>query len=189
MPFGATLPVKALNSGFLGNVSRIGKRTITARQVLATTPNPISFGQAVVINPATDTYQSVADFIAGGGTFTAALFAGIAVRNVKTNISFVSLEQTETPGLVGSYAPGQMCEVLEEGSITTLITNGTPVSQAPVFVRIALNGAIPAGVVGDLEAVADGANTVSLTDIARFRTSVQDANGVAEITILNRVAA
>jgi hypothetical protein len=49
-----------------------------------------------------------------------------------------------------------MAGILERGSIPVTINNGTPVSQNPVFVRTALNGAIPAGVVGGFEAVADG---------------------------------
>jgi hypothetical protein len=191
MPFGATIPVVSLNNGFLGWVSRIGKRTITARPVLPTTPNPINFGDAVVIVPTTgggDSYQSVADYIAGGGTFTAAKFAGICVRNVKTNLAFVSLETTESIVSVGNYAPGQMCEALEEGSITTACNVGVPLSQNPIYIRVALNGAFPAGVVGGVEAVADGANTVQVPSVL-FRNGTIDGNKVVELTILNRVAA
>jgi len=93
--------------------------------------------------------------------------------------------------VAGSYAPGTLAEVLEEGSITVNITVGTGIaSQGPVFVRTALNGAIPAGIVGDLEAQADGGNTVSLATVGVvFRTGVLDGNNTAEITIRNRVAA
>ena len=35
-----------------------------------------------------------------------------------------------------------------------------PTAGGSVYIRVALNGAIPNGVVGGLEAVADGANTV-----------------------------
>ena len=188
--FGVSLPVIALNNGFLGAVSRIGKLTITARQVLSTSAKGPNFGDPCVIVPGAanvaDTIQSVADYITAGGTFTAAKFAGTAVREVKTNLSFVAMESLGT--FVGGYAPGEIAELCEEGSVTVKINNGAPISQAPVYVRTVLNAAIPAGVVGGFEAVADGVNTIQLTGVV-FRTGVLDSNGVAEITILNRVAA
>lgn len=187
--FGGVIPVKALNLGFLGNVSRLGERVIAARQVLTTTPNPIYFGSPVIIVPDSTggTYQSVSDFIAGAGAFTAAKFAGVAVRNVKTMLQYTAWGNVQNP-LIGQFAPGQMAEVLERGSITVQINNGTPVVQGPVFVRILANAGIPAGVVGGFEAVADGTNTVQLTGVV-FRTGVVDANNVSEITLLSRVAA
>jgi hypothetical protein len=187
--FGGVIPVTALNLGFLGNVSRIGERVIAARQVLASTPNPIKFGDACVIVPDSTggTLQSIADFILGGGTFTAPRFAGIAVRNVKTFLTYSTLGTVQTPQ-IGTYAPGQLAEALERGSITVKINNGAPVSQNPVYVRVLANGGIPAGVVGGLEAVADGTNTIVVPSVV-FRTGVLDANGVAEITLLSRTAA
>jgi hypothetical protein len=193
--FGAVIPVTGLNLGFLGQVSRLGKRTITARIANnVTNSTAILFGAPVVIvantNSAGGAYQSVADFInVSSGTFTAALFAGIAVREVKTNLTY-SAATPLSMVVAGSYAPGTMAEVLEEGTITVNIPVGTPVSQNPVWVRTVLNGAIPAGIIGDLEAVADGSNTVSLATVGTvFRTGVLDANNTAEVTIRNRVAA
>lgn len=187
--FGGVIPVTTLNLGYPGNVSRIGERVIASRQVLLTTPNAINFGDTVVIvaDSVGGTYQSVKDFIATPGTMTAARFAGVAVRNVKTMLQFIAWGNTQS-ALYGQYAPGQMAEVLERGSITVKINNGTPVSQAGVFLRTVYNASIPAGVVGGLEAVADGANTIALTNVV-FRTGVLDANGCAEITLLSRVAA
>lgn len=187
--FGTVIPVTALNLGFLGNPSRMGERVIAARQVLTTTPNPINFGDPVIIVPDSTggTYQSVKDLIAGAGTFTAAKFAGVAVRNVKTMLIYQQWGNVGSPQ-IGQYAPGAIAEVLERGSVTVKINNGTPVSQNPVFVRTVLNGAIPAGVVGGFEAVADGTNTIQLVNVV-FRTGVLDANGVSEITIMQRVAA
>jgi hypothetical protein len=187
--FGTVIPVTALNLGFLGNVSRIGERVIAARQVLPTALSPISFGDGVVIvsNAVGGYYQQIGDFIAGGGTFTAAKFAGVAVRNVKTMLIYTALSPIQTPQ-IGQYAASQMAEALERGSVTVKINNGSPTSQGPVFVRTVVNGTIPAGVVGGFEAIADGTNTVQLTGVV-FRTGVIDANGIAEITLLSRVAA
>jgi hypothetical protein len=189
--FGAVIPVTGLNLGFVGQVTRLGERVITSRPVLSTAALNINFGDPVVIIPngsgGGDTYQSVADFIGQGGTFTAAKFAGVANREVKTNLSYTSLGNTGTPQ-IGSYAPNEMAEALERGSILVKINVGTPVSQGTVYVRTTLNGAIPAGLVGGFEAAADGSNTVALTGVV-FRTGVLDANSTAEITLLNRVAA
>jgi hypothetical protein len=155
--FGTVIPVLSLNLGFPGNISRVGERVIKSRQVLSTTANPLYFGQGAVIVPDSvgGTVQSIADFINGGGNFSASNFAGVAVRNVKTNLNYSTLGNLGAPTL-GSFAQGQQAGVLERGSTVVNITHGTPVSQNPVFVRTALNGAIPAGLVGDFEAVADG---------------------------------
>lgn len=191
--FGTVLPVTGLNNGYLGQVSRLGERVITARPVLATAASPVSFGDPVVIIPnATsglgDSYQSVADFIAGGGTFTAARFAGVANREVKTNVQFTTLFNTNNV-TINSYGIGEMAEALERGSVTVLIHAGlVPLSQGPVYIRTVLNGAIPTGVVGGFEGAADGTNSILIPGVV-FRTGLVDVNGVAEITLLNRVAA
>jgi len=124
----------------------------------------------------------VTDFINGGGTMTAALFAGIAVEEVKTTGSFPS-----TPGVdvVGSYPQGDYADALNFGSIMVTINNGTPVSQAPLYLRISANAVVPNGVIGGFEAVADGVHTVELTGVV-FTTGSMDSNNSAEITLLNR---
>jgi hypothetical protein len=183
MSFGKTIPVTGLVGTFPGHVSRLGPLNITARQVLPSTPNPISFGQVVVINPATNTYQSVADFIAGGGTFTAALFAGIAVEEVLTTGGY---PYSPDAGVTGAYNPGNQCEAINFGTVSVPVNAGTPQSQGTVYVRISANGANT--IVGGIEAASDTTHTVALTGVV-FSTGVKDANSNAEITILNRVAA
>jgi hypothetical protein len=194
--FGAVIPVTGLNIGFLGQVSRTGERVIAARQANVANKLNINFGDPVVLlgDATGGTYQSVADFVIGagtpsaptGGSFTAALFAGVAVREVKTNLGYPI-----TPGNapVGYYAPGQEAEALERGSIAVKfnVTTGA-VAGGPVYVRILLNGAIPAGLIGGFETQADGGNSILLTNVV-LRTGVVDGNNVAEITLLNRVAA
>jgi hypothetical protein len=185
--FGGVIPVTGLNLGFPGTVSRLGERVIASRPVFATSTLNIAFGEAVVIDTATDTYRSVADLIAASGTFTAAKFAGVGVRQIKTNLQFATLGNG-SPASNAYFAPNQMAGILERGSISVLCRVGTPVSQSAVYVRVALNGAFPAGVVGGFEAAADGSNTVQVPGVV-WRTSQIDGNSVAEITLLNRVAA
>lgn len=143
--FGQVIPVLGLNNGFPGAVSRIGERLITARQVLSTTPNSLAFGApCVIIADATGgTYQSVADFIAAAASNSGSVysqFAGIAVREVQTQLTYPA---GSTPGLVqvGYYQPGQLAEVLERGSITVAVVEGSPTSQGQVYVRVYANTA------------------------------------------------
>lgn len=161
--FGAVIPVLGLNLGFLGEITRIADRLVTARQVLSTTPSNINFGDPAVIVPTTgggDTLISVADYITANGAaaFSATNLAGVAVREVKTNLTY-------SPALFGLsqqtnyYAPGEMAEILSRGSILVNCRVGTPVSQGSVYIRATANGAIPAGVVGGFEAAADGSVT------------------------------
>lgn len=162
--FGSTIPVTGLLLGFPGKPSRMGKRTIAARQVLSTTANPILFGAPVVINPTTDTYQSVADFVAAGGAFTGSLFAGVAVAEVQTTYGY-----PYNPGtaILGSFLQGLMAEAMEEGSITVQFqtaATSTQVSQNPIYIRVALNSAYAAAVVGGYELFSDAA--VSTTGTA-----------------------
>lgn len=187
-PFGQTIPVTGPYIGFPGKISRLGERVVAARQVLSTTPNPIPFGAPVVLvgDASGGTWQSVADFIAGGGTFAAANFAGVAIAEVDSALTYPATPGQQT---LGSYAPALMAEVLERGSVTVqLNVTGSPVAGGPVYVRKTANGAIPAGIVGGFEGAADGANNIQLTGVV-FRTGAVDSNGMAEITLLNRVAA
>lgn len=162
---------KTLNYGYPGQVSRSADAIIENRFVKSSDTNSIGFGAPVVLN-SDNTYSA---FLASG---TAATFAGIAVREVKTN-------QTYVTNATGSYSPGNPCDVLERGSVMVQVNNGTPTANGTVYVRIALNGTIPAGVIGGFEATADGANTIALTNV-KFKTGLMDANNVAEVAILTR---
>jgi hypothetical protein len=181
--FGFVLPVTGLPLGNPGHVSRGGLRIIRSRRVLSTAANPISFGQPVVINTANNAYESVADFINGGGTSTAALFAGVAIEEVNTNAGY-----PYTPGsaVTGSYLQGDPAEVLELGTgILVQVNVGTPASQGTVYVRVSANGGNT--IIGGFEATSDSTHTVALTN-AVFTGQV-DSNGVAEIAILSPLAA
>jgi hypothetical protein len=188
-PFGQVIPVTGLNSGFPGTLSRAGDPLTVSKPVLSTTAHAVSFGAPVVVVPTSgggDSIQSVADFIAGSGNLTAAKFAGIAIREVKTMTTFPTDPSTPQSG---AYAPGDMAEFAVRGTISIKVNVGTPVSQAAVYIRKTLNGAIPAGVVGGFEAApSDPSNCVALTNVV-FKDGRLDANNVAEATIMLRSAA
>lgn len=116
---------------------------------------------------------------------TYAVFGGIAVREIKTQLGYPLPPGTSQ---IGYYAPGQMCEVLVAGSIMVKINVGTPYQNGSVYIRAIVNGGIPAGLLGDLEAASDTVNNI-LVPNATFKTGTLDANNVAELTLLVRVAA
>jgi len=183
--FGQTIPVTGPNIGFQGTVSRFGERVIAARQfVPTTTTNNLNFGDPAVIVPNTSGgyYDSVADFIAAAAAnagLLASYFAGVAIREVKTQLTYPS---NVTPGaspMVGLYSSGQMAEVLERGSITVLLTAGTPTQGSQLYTRVVLNTSnVPAGFVGDWE-VAPGATDIVNTTAtaAAIGTAVTIASG------------
>jgi len=192
MPFAQVIPVTGLPFGFPGTVSRMGDPLVVAKPVLSTTPNTIPFGTPVVVIPTTgggDTVVGVVDYVGTGtgqqsGTFTAAKFGGVAVREVKSMLAYpVNPDTPQT----GSYAANQECDFLVRGTISVVINNGTPSSQGTVYVRTAVNASVPLGVVGGFEA-ANTTGTVALTN-AVFKNGNMDANNVTEITLIQRAAA
>lgn len=181
------IPVKGLYLGFVGSISNEGYSLRTARQVNPSDTNPVAFGETFVLNT-NNTYSSVKTFVAGGGTVTAATPMGIAASNVNINPTYnvAGSEDVLTPG--GSYLPGQIMDGLVQGTINVSCNNGTPTAGGTVYIRVALNGAIPNGVIGGLEAVADGENTVALTNF-KWKTGYLETDDTCQVTILQRTIA
>lgn len=167
----------SLNLGYAGSFSRSVDNITTPRIVKSVISNgaetqpDIAFGEPVILNT-DNTYSRF------GSTGTAATFAGVAVREVK--------QATDYYSAAGTYKPGEVCDVLTRGSITVKCNAGTPTAGGKVYVRITANASVPTGVVGQFEAAADSTNTIEITN-ARWKTGKVDANGIAELTILNRV--
>lgn len=183
----SVIPVKGLFLGFVGNISNEGYSLRTARQVRPADTLPIHFGETFVLN-SDNTYSSVATFVAASGTVTAALAMGIAASNVNINPSYNTAGSNDalTPG--GLYLPGAIMDGLVQGTINVSCNNGTPTAGGTVYIRVILNGAIPLGIVGGLEAVADGSNTVALTNF-KWKTGFLETDLTAQVTILARTIA
>lgn len=188
---GTVIGVK-MNQGYPGTFARNADCIIASRMVRNVAgDNGPNFGDpCVLIGSASaadnNTYQSVADFIAAtrtAGTFTAALFAGIAVREVKTYQTYTVQPAGGMPA-IGGYLPGTPCDVLERGSASVVCNAGTPVAGGAVYLRIAAG---TVGVVGGFEyrADTDSGKCVLLTN-ALWTTGLMDANNVCEMTILSR---
>lgn len=176
--------------GFAFTAGTASNTTVTPGSMNGLAVGMFIFGSGITagsfitaVGSTTITISKAATATASGVAMTAAWFGGIAVRETKTQLTYPI-----TPGtsLVGVYTPGQMCEALVRGSITAKINVGTPQAGLPVYMRFIANGGITAGIVGGLEAAADGTNNFLIPN-CEFKTGVLDANNVSEITFLNRV--
>ena len=140
LSFGQVIPVTGPNLGFPGNISRFGDRVVKARPFAPlTSTNNLNFGDPAVLIPTTTggAWTSVADFIATVANIgkLAKQFAGLAVRNVKTSLTYPA---GVTPGTnqVGYYSNGQEAELLLRGSGTILLTVGAPSAGDQVYARV-----------------------------------------------------
>lgn len=169
--YGTSLPY-----GFEGQLSYSPDNITVTKPVKIGTPN-IPYGLAVIQNA--DNTVMLAD-----STITAANFAGIATSEVKQNLAYpASASNGVTVGNTsGSYAPLTPADITERGIVSVKCRNGTPTAGGAVFVRKVLNGAIPAGILGGLEAVADSTNTVQLTNCSWYSGKV-DSNGMTQLRI------
>lgn len=165
------MPGKAIGismlSGYAGTQSRTADAIIQNRIAKSN----ISFGHAVVL-----TNDNKWDNVVEGTT--AAQIAGIAVREVVQANTF-------DPQSNPDYMAETPCDVMVRGNCTVKCQRGTPKSGDAVYVRVKANATYHDAVVGGLEAIADAANTVQVTNI-EWTTGVMDANGMAEITIKTR---
>lgn len=175
----------SLQLGFAGKVSRNPDNIIGARAVKSIitsgseTLASIPFGSAVVLNT-DNTYSKFGDSGSGVSNPTAALFAGIAVAEVKQMTTYGNVSAA------GAYAPAEMCDVLQRGSTTVPCTEGTPTAGGKVYICTVVGST---AAVGDFIATASpAAGTAVELPNCRWTTGKQDAvTLLTEITILNRV--
>lgn len=159
---------RKINCGFAGTVARNPDNIILAKTLNEASP-AVNFGEAVALNP-----DNTAALISATNQ---AKFIGFAVREVK--------QSTEYSNSASVYNPLDTIDILTRGNMTVFCNNGTPTAGGDVYLRVALNPAIPNGVIGQIEAAEDGANTVLLENV-KFTTGNIDGNNVTEISILTR---
>lgn len=158
---------KSLTRGFFGNVARSIDTIIEASQNKESTA-AIAFGAPVAYNSGATGVKNWAN------TNSATDFAGIAVREVKTEGTYGSN--------VAEYAAGEVMDVLKRGSVIVKCTMDStaqtaPVKGAKVYIRKAT---------GVFVAASESSDTVELSDVVWGQNGV-DANGAAELVILKRV--
>jgi len=159
---------KELNFGFPGTVSRNPDNIIAARR-LHEDSEPVFFGQAVALN-SDGSVSLISDANAEN-------FIGFAVRIVKQTTDYLSSR--------GFYNLNDEVNVLTRGNMSVLCNNGTPEAGGDVYLRVAEDTAIPAGVIGEVEAD-DGDPHTILLDNVKFTTDKIDGNNVTEIAVLTR---
>ena len=172
------IPVSGLKLGFVGEITREGRSLRSAKRINPGDTYNVGFGESVVLN-ANNTYSSVKSFIAGGGIFTPSTRVAIAVRNVRS--PFSGTYSLGVGGASTSYAPGQIADACLTGTVAVQVNSGTPVANGSVYIRVALNPAIPNGVIGGFEASPDGANNYVVLSML-FETGYLDTDGTAEVT-------
>jgi hypothetical protein len=175
------IPVTGLNLGFVGNISNEGYSLRTARQVNPSDTNSVAFGETFVLN-SNNTYSSVKQYLANGsGPFTASTPVGIAASNVNINPTYAIQGSNDVLTAGGVYLPASIMDGLVQGTINVSCNNGSPTAGGAVYIRTGLNAAVPAGVVGGLEAVVDP-NPVSAATITTTASStavtVSSATGI-----------
>lgn len=159
---------KEMNHGYAGSYARQPDMIVNTRPAGGT--GPIAFGTPLK-------YDTNGSVIPMGAAATAAQFVGVAAREIKSALTY--LEQG-----AGAYAPAEPVPVFQRGAVSVKCNVGTPKLGGAVYVRVTANEAVPAGVVGGFEAVADAtaANTVQLTNCQWAGPA--DVNGIAELRIL-----
>lgn len=158
---------KTLNFGYPGQISRQGDEISRTRPVKKGAAN-IPFGAAVEIG-ADGTCT-----LLGAGAGTAAAFAGVAMRRVKSALVYPDQNH-------GYYAANENCDILERGAVMVECVAGNPTVGGAVHVYKA---AASGHTMGEFAAAADATNTVQLTN-AKWATG-KDANNVAEVVIVTR---
>jgi hypothetical protein len=165
---------KSFNHGFAGSYARQPDMIIATRPNVDT--NQIKFGRPVM----QETAGGVTGVVNVTAGFTADRFIGVAGREVKSALNYAAQEL----GAGGVYAPDEAVSVFQRGSISVICSAGNPALGSQVFVRTV---AAAGKNIGDFEAVADGTNSVRITN-AQWGGSA-DANGVAELVLLTRANA
>ncbi len=162
----------AMPHGFAGSFARQPDMIISTRP--AGGAEQIPFGAPLK-------YDADGAVLPMGAGAAAAQFAGVAVREVKSALSY--LEQG-----AGAYAPGEAVPVLQRGTVNVKCWNGVPKLGGPVFVRVTANSSIPTPV-GGFETSTGSApsGTVQLTS-CRW-AGPADADGIAELRLLTMAQA
>jgi hypothetical protein len=159
---GQTMP-----HGFAGSYARQPDSVISTRPAGGT--EQIPFGAPLK-------YDAEGRALPMGAGDTAAKFVGVAVREVKSALSY--LEQG-----AGAYAPGEAVPVFQRGAVNAKCWNGAPKLGGPVFVRVTANSSIPTPV-GGFETSTGSAPSGTVQLAGCQWAGPADADGVAELRIL-----
>lgn len=152
----SVIPVTGLVLGPIGSISQTDFPITTPRPINASDALVPNFGDAMILN-LNNTYSSIKQWITNAsGVLKSSTPVCFAQANVKTNTNYPT-NGFGSDNSSGYYPAGSEADALTRGTMNVALNNGTPAGAgAPVFIRTVLNGAIPLGVIGGIEAVADG---------------------------------
>lgn len=162
---------QSLNNGFAGSYAR------QPDMIINTHPNKeasasIPFGHALMV--------------ASGGvklptaSITAADFAGVASRQVETNVNYLNQNGP------GEYAPNAPVSCFQRGRINVECKVGTPALNGDVYIAISTANS---NVIGDFTATEGTLNTDTIKLTNCKWGGAKDSNNVVELVILNAVNA
>lgn len=161
---------KTMPHGYAGSFARQPDMVVDTAPLAGT--DAVPFGTPVVVG--TDGTAQ-----AWGSDSTAEKFWGVAVREIKSAVSYMDQNR-------GEYRPGEAFPVMKRGCVNVICQSGTPVPGGRVYVRTAVNEAKPKLAIGGFEAAEDKTDTKTYTVVltnAQWK-GTSDANGVAELRIL-----
>lgn len=156
---------KEMPHGFAGCYARQPDMIVETRSAGGVIP----FGAAL-------TYDENKDVVAFGNA-TNNTFIGVAGFEIKSILTYLDQQ-------AGQYTEGEPVSVFMRGSINVKCQRSTPNLGGAVYVRTAVNDSYPGCVVGGFEAEADSGKTQMIGNCQWGGPA--DANGVAELIILNR---
>jgi hypothetical protein len=155
-----------MRMGYAGSMTRSSDAVVVNRVNVG----GLVFGAAVQLNP-DNTVSALNE------SSTDERFLGFAVRIVK--------QQQDIHETLGNYRDGELTDVMVRGSMAVHFRGaGAPTAGGAVYIRTALNPALPGAQVGDVESAPDGANSIQVTN-ARFTTG-SASDGLVEVTITER---
>ncbi len=162
---------QSLNNGFAGSYARQPDLIVNTHPNKEASAN-IPFGHALMV--------------ASGGvqlptaSITANDFAGVAARQVETNINYLS------PNDAGVYAPNAPVSCFQRGRINVECKIGSPALNGPVYLAISTANS---NVIGDFTATVGTLNTDTILLPNCKWGGSKDSNNVVELVILSAVNA
>lgn len=163
-----------MGAGFPGDVNRFHPASIVPGLMNSTVQAPRLFGDAVIIDTATNSYRGL---VAADGSATAAAIDGVVVRPYPTQQTTGGLSAVLGGG--GVPSPNQPVDVISDGFVMVTCNVGTPTKGGAAYVWCATSTG--SHVQGGFEAAATGTSTMQVTNA--FFNGPPDASGVTELRV------
>lgn len=179
--FGVNNGTEAL-FGFAGKYARQSKYIIHTRTLAGT--SPVLFGRPLILtdNPVGAVRSDVGAVIQADATTNEDNFVGFAAFRTKVNTTGSLFNQSQDgPG--GGYIPYEAVDVFEEGSISVLVDEGTPVVNGNCWIRTVTAG--DGTDIGNICATEPTEGGFLLPN-AKFNTKM-DENNIAELRLFNQI--